>query len=236
MSRPFAEARQDSVRASTRDIVGFYFGYSDVQAGRIGWFVQLDSRTASGKIYLPPQVLPVRNLIVTQDGKISFQFEDNNQVRFDGHIDAEITGEFSYSNGRSFETHLSRIDEKWLTDKYAGFAGLYSNVRFVAEAGDLVGEELLLFPQSDGLGGILTTYEGVPGNISALTNVQTSNGAITFEVVTNEDVQKLTGQLLADKVVIKKLGNNNPQPEPITLPKRKNLKDSLSSSQTTVPQ
>jgi hypothetical protein len=234
-SRPFAAPRPDAVDATPkRQIDGWYLGYSEVTAGRIGWFLQLDSQAASGKIYLPPQILTLRNLVITRDDRVSFQFEDNDQARFDGNMKAGITGKFFYSNGRSFETHLTRIEEKWLTQEYAVFAGLYSNVKFVEEAGDLIGAELLLIPQADGLGGILTFYEGVPGNIYALTNVQFKNRTISFAIVTGEGIQNFTGQLSPDNITIRKVVSKGPEPDPIALPKQKKLVDLL-SNQTTVP-
>lgn len=234
-SRPFTAPRLDSVGAiPERQIDGWYLGYSEVPAGRIGWFLQLDSQAASGKIYLPPQILTLKNLVITRDDKVSFQFADNDHAGFDGDINTGITGKFSYSNGSSFETHLTRIEEKWLTPEYASFAGLYSNVKFVEEAGDLVGAELLLIPQSDGLGGILTLYEGVPGNIYALTNVQIKNRTISFAIVTSEGTQNFTGQLSSANIVIKKVVNESPEPDSIVLPKQKKLVDLL-SNQTTVP-
>jgi hypothetical protein len=234
--QPFAAGRPDYFAAtSEREIDGWYFGYSEVPAGRIGWFLQLDSRAASGKIYLPPQILTLRNLVVSRDGKVSFKFEENDLARFDGDINDGITGKFSYSDGRTFETHLTRVQDKWLTQEHAIFAGLYSNVKFVEEAGDLVGAELLLIPQADGLGGIFTLYEGVPGNIYALTNVQTKNRAISFAIVTSDGIQNFTGQLASDNIILRRVVKESPESEPIALPKRKKLVESLSSTQTTIP-
>ena len=233
-SRPLTAAGTDSVATTERQVDGWYLGYSEVPAGRIGWFLQLDSQAASGKIYLPPQILPLRNLVITRDDKISFQIEDKDRARFDGDINAGIAGKFFYSNGRSFEAHLTRIEEKWLTQEYAVFAGLYSNVKFVEEAGDLVGAELLLIPQADGLGGILTLYEGVPGNIYALTNVQIKNRAIRFAILTSEGIQNFTGQLSSDNIIIRKVNHESPETDSIALPKQKKLVD-LTSNKTTVP-
>jgi hypothetical protein len=234
-SGPFTTATSHSFEAAPDpQIDGWYFGYSEVPAGRIAWFLQLDSRVASGKIYLPPQVLNVRNLVITRDGKVRFQFGDNDQARFDGDLNAGITGKFFYSNGRSFETHLTRVEEKWLTQECAVFGGLYSNVRFVEEAGDLIGTELLLIPQADGLGGILTLYEGVPGNIYALTNVQMKDHTIAFAIVTSRGIENFAGELSSDNIVIRKIVNERPEPDAIALPKQRLLVD-LSSSQTTVP-
>lgn len=236
-SRPSAEAPADSFGApSDRQIDGWYFGYSEVPAGRIGWLLQLDIRTASGKIYLPPQILTLKNLVITPDGEVSFQFEDNNQVTFEGNLkDGVITGKFSYSEGSSFKTRLTRVEEKSFTQEYAVFAGLYSNVKFVEQAGDLVGAEILLIPQANGLGGIFTLYEGVPGNIYSLTNVQIKNRTISFAIVTNNGVQNFIGQLSSDRIIVNRVGSERPEPEPITLPKRKDFVESLSSGNTTVP-
>lgn len=230
-----APQSDSSTASSEGQVDGWYYGSSEDPTGRVSWFLQLDSRTSSGKIYLPPQILTLRNLVI-QSGKVSFEFgENSDDARFDGMINDGLTGKFSYLNGRSFEAHLTRIEEQWLNQNYAAYAGLYSNVRFVEEAGDLVGAELLLVPLATGLGGSLTEYEGVPGNIYALTNVQMKDGSIAFAVVTHNGLRNFNAELSSDKVVIKRTANQNIEPNPLLLTKRKNLVDSLSSNHTTVP-
>jgi hypothetical protein len=231
-SQSSTPARADSPIATARQLSGWFLGYSDAPAGRISWFLKLDSQTASGDIYLAPQVLALRKVSLTQDGKVSFEFGDKGEARFEGHISTGVTGKFYYSNGQTFETHLTRIDERWLSGENAAFAGVYSNVKFVPDAGDLVGEELLLIPLTSGFGGSLIFYEGVPGNIYALTDVESKNGTISFAIITHEGTQKFTAQLSSGTVILKKIANETPASNPSVLPKAKTLSEALSSQTT----
>jgi len=206
-------------------INGLYHGYSDVSAGRIHWLLQLDSQTGDGRLYLPPQILVVHHFSINPSGAVALELEDEGNVvgRFDGYSRTSgITGEFKYKDGREFKTQLTKINERLIEAESSVLAGLYSNVRYVAEGGDLIGAELLLIPEQDHLGGSLTLYEGVPGNIYALDGQKLANGSVRFTIRTHNGPRTFIGQVSDDVITISDEKSPN---ETFLLPKRRSLRD-----------
>jgi len=185
---------------------GYYFGTSNVPAGRISWFLRLDSVKGIGELYLPPQIIQLRSIVLKPNGDFSFSLlEDKRLVaKFEGRIDGNIRGSFVYADGHTITATLDEVRPEWFEQETASYAGVYSDVKYVQEAGDLVGTELLLIPQANNLGGSLTVYEGVPGNIYALSDVRLSGRTIQFSIVTGTGIEKFSGQLSSDKIILEK--------------------------------
>ena len=185
---------------------GYYSGISDVPAGRISWFLRIDSEKGTGELYLPPQIIHLRSIVLKPNGDLSFNLvEDERSVaRFEGRLDGNIRGSFVYADGHTITATLEEVRQDWFQQETASYSGVYSNVKYVEEAGDLVGTELLLIPQANSLGGSLTVYEGVPGNIYALSDVRLSGRSIQFSIVTSTGLKKFSGELSSDKIILEK--------------------------------
>jgi hypothetical protein len=229
---PVVQSRANSKKL---EVKGFYYGLTKTEVGNVHWFLELDSNATVGKLYLPPSILSVSRIAIDPAGNTTFQIEDNSRTvaTFNGQLTKDIKGKFVYVDGRQFETELTRIDEKWFSREEAVHAGLYSNVKYVEEAGDLVGAELLLIPKESGLGGSLTIYEGVPGVAYALSDIQIVGRHISFEIVTSGGKRKYSGQLGPRELSIERL-NTDEIVSKFRLPKRHDVSDTFEAG-TTVP-
>lgn len=212
---------------------GYYAGTSDINVGRVGWFLRLDSESGNGELYLPPRIIQLRDIKLKPDGPLDFNLIENGKsfAKFEGQLDGSIQGKFTYLDGNFITTTLEEVQAIPIQHQVAAYVGFYSNVRYVEEAGDLVGMELLLIPHKNSLVGSLTQYEGVPGGIHALSDVKLLGDSIEFSVITHHGIEGFSGKLSSGGLIVKKVGSDQAS---ASLPKISGWMDSLRLKSTTV--
>ncbi len=218
------------------NIEGLYFGVSDNQLGRRAWLLRL--KKGEGILYMPPNNLAIPQVEISPTGHINFQSNvglGNVTYSFRGQFTSNtIQGEFRLSSVRpssektsSAEVALQRIDLSSLNKK--NVAGLYSNVQYVEEGGDLVGEDLILIPYQEELIGIFTSYENEM--IPYAVNIKQSKNKIKFNIKTDDGEQNFQGLISARSI---KLWRNDmkadPEAEPMILPRKQLLSDILTKA------
>lgn len=198
--------RNDNTSAD-QNIEGLYFGVSDNQLGQRAWLLRLEK--GKGILYMPPGNLIISRVEVSSTKHINFQSNaglGDVAYNFIGQVVSNtIQGEFQFSPAGlsnekrvTAEVLLQRIDASSLNDK--NVSGLYSNVQYVEEGGDLVGDDLILIPYDEKLIGIFTSYENemTPYAVDILQqgnkirfNMNTENGEQSFQGLTSSKEVKL---------------------------------------------
>lgn len=213
-----AEQRQTSggeqdTGVMTQSLKGIYYGVSEDQGGQIVWIVYLDSETSMGRLYAPPANVKLSHIKTNAAGKVTFHLEDekSEEVKpsiggadiFDGYITQDgIAGVFKLANSYTIQVSLKKVG----CEPSAGsIGGLYTNVKYVEDAGDLVGAELLLIPYCNGFIGAFTPYEGVPGNIYALIKPQVSGNNLQFAIKTNKGMEHFSGTIKSSQIMLKRM-------------------------------
>lgn len=223
---------------------GLYFGESNEQKGRRAWFFYFDPEKGKGSLYMPPNNLELHMKTISSD-QITFRSETalgGIIYSFDGQfISNSIRGNLYIKRIRpSAKENVSRTSitlrklDAHTSNKGGGvnISGLYSNVKYNEEGGDVVGEELILIPSEEGFEGIFTSLsnEMIP---YLITNIVQSGNALQFDVCTGSGEETYRGTLLPQKVMLKRDDvNTNPDAEQILLFKKRDLFDILTGTQS----
>ncbi len=208
----------------TNVISGLYFGSFESEYGNLAWL--LEFKNGHAKLYVPPNNLDIRNLELKPEGSISFETEKglgDLHYKFSGQIiNDSLEGTIDLFSLRPFKANvtLRRIDTNRL--KQPEFYGLFSNVEYIEESGDLVGDELIILPISNDLFGIYTSYEN--GMISYATKIKRDGNSIKLNIQTEDGVLSFSGFLSLGelRLVLITEESESTQTE-IVLPKRREV-------------
>lgn len=221
----------DDKSSTNSSLEGLYFGVSNNELGQRAWLIRITKN--KGILYMPPNNLEIPKLEITSAGSINFQSDvglGGKSYSFNGQIISKsIQGEFdllsgSHSDGKTtkFKTALQKIDLSSLNDMY----GLYSNVQYVEEGGDLVGEDLILIPSNKKMSGVFTSYENemIPYAI----DVKQQGNKMKFNINTRNGEQNFQGLISSEKFNFWRNNvNDDPETKPVTLIKKQQLSDFL---------
>lgn len=221
----------DDLTSAALNIEGLYFGVSNNNSGQRAWLLRL--KKGRGVLYMPPNNLEIPKVEITSIGGIIFQSDvglGGKFYSFKGQINSSsIDGEFSLLfdsdlDGKTakFKTTLQKIETPSLKDIY----GLYSNVRFVEEGGDLIGEDLILIPYNKKISGVFTSYENemIPFPII----FKGREDKIKFSIKTRNGEQSFQGLISSERFNFWRINvNGNAETNPITLTKKQQLSDFL---------
>jgi len=194
---PRAQANQrKGSTAANQSSEDFYFGSYTNQFCRCAWFLSLDLANRRGRLFKRPTVLDLTNVEVSETGRITFRTKmdfGNVIYRFEGDQGPNgITARID-SIGADAETDetpittdpvlLEKVTLSVQKPQSRDFSAVYSNVRYVEESGDLVGEELILFWHGNEPRGIFLMYEGEQMDPLAISDVSLSGPNLKFRVL-----------------------------------------------------
>jgi hypothetical protein len=227
----------------SQEISGFYFGTSQSQSEEIAWFLKIDFESKTGSLYMPPEVLKLS--IVKSDETNQFSFRSNTGF---GDVIYEFKGEISRTgmrgtiyqiypdskNNQTFEVLLQRFTPDSLSGSNdTEINGMYSNVKYIEDSGDLFGKELILISTSDGFVGLFTPFEGVPTTQYALMNIKRNENNLQFSLQTKNGIENYTGKILDNRIMLKHINRPNGSPE--VLLKNKSLSETLNLQRSDKP-
>lgn len=237
-------SRDNSVPVN-QSLEGIYFGTSDNhQLGRRAWLLRLDSRAGRGWLYMPPNNLELSHVELSPTGRLTFRSDvglGDIAYNFDGQLTADgITGTFhiirTQPSGNegigNASVALRKLDARLLDEeRAANIGGLYSNVEYNEEGGDLIGAELILIPDSEGMIAIFTSYENEMLPYAAA-NITQSGATLQFRTRTESGEESYQGTLSAERITLRRDDvNADSEAEPIVLFKRKSLPDILARAE-----
>jgi hypothetical protein len=197
--------------------------------------LHINAKRSSSVLYLPPELLSITKLNLTSSGQLTFQTTGTAgeiTYSFSGQVSSDdIRGKFlTERKGRTVSEKLNEAEvvlQKIDLENVAKhpIAGLYSNMRYHEESGDVVGAMLILIPREKGIIGTFTPYDGSLTPY-AIYNVQYSdkNKRLVFEIEKQGGKEPYSGAVSAGSVRIK-LSDSKAFPNATTLilPKRKSL-------------
>ena len=210
-------AKKDQINAA-QDIDGFFFGVSLDHSARVAWFVKLNTKTGSGSLYVPPGPVKLSEVKINTNGQLTFRSDaafGDVVYEFSGLVSqARIQGTIRRIRPKSVEDAeeliLNRLNMNYaIGDNNAKVSGMYSNVKYIEESGDLVGKEVILIQTSEGLAGILTSYEGEPSDPYALTNAEVSGKSLRFAIQTRNGTENYEGLFSANRIKLKRVDIQN---------------------------
>ena len=221
-------------RTTNQTLTGLYLGISDGHLGNRAWLLSLDSRTGRGILYMTPNNLELVDLKFSQSGRLTFRsVKDIGDViyLFDGTVGASgIAGQFrntrqgqgENAETPSFPVTMTKLDLS-SSGSRLGVSGLYSNVRYSAEGGDLIGAELVLFWHGGKPAMIFTSYNNEMLPYSA-TNIVQSRNIIRFRVRTATGEESYSAVISAQRTTLRRIdAKADPSAWPVILRKRKEL-------------
>jgi hypothetical protein len=226
----------NSIQNDIQTLDGYYYGVSKDGFGQRAWFLQFDSEKKTGFFYLPPGLRKISQITVGVTGQVSFrtggviggvlynfsgQFNQNN---LRGVIKTTRLGRKTSENLNETEVSFEKIDMRnLLMAQPSPLYGLYSNVEYHQDGGDLIGFDLILFPTTKGIRGIFTPYdEGV--TTYALLNVKNTGNKLEFEIETQEGKEHYSGSITPKIVKLRRDdAEANLKMPPWVLPKKKTI-------------
>lgn len=234
---------RDSVLVN-QSLEGVYFGTSDNQLGRRAWLLRLDSRTGRGSLYMPPNNLELSHVEMSSTGRLTFRSEvglGDVTYSFDGQVTSSgITGTFHITRAQpsaneeigSVPVTLRKLDAQLLNERQtANIGGLYSNVEYNEEGGDLIGAELILIPNGEEITGIFTSYENEMLPYAAV-NITRSRNTVQFRTHTESGEESYQGTLSRERITLRHDSvNADSEAEPMVLFKRRSLPDILARAE-----
>jgi hypothetical protein len=173
----------------------------------LAWFLKLDTKTGSGSLYSGPGTIDLEGVRFDEAGQLVFHSppaQGDVVYEFDGSVE---------NNGIRGRIHTHAASEQEGTDSVVNiefqrvsstdntgtgigdYGSVYSNIEYVAEAGDVVGTELVLLPTPEGLGGCMTVCEGEPAGPYALINAQVSGKTVRFTIQTEDGPEQYQADL-----------------------------------------
>ena len=212
----------------------YYFGVTNSGSERRAWLVKLGAK--GGVLYMPPGNLRIRHPSISGAGNVSFETEPGLggvSYRFAGRFEQEkILGEFRTSSaepnvGSSTGVAVT-LERMPITTARNALSGFYSNVQFVEEAGDLVGQEVILISAGNQLVGVFTSYESeiIPFSFYP----KQVGKKVEFEIITASGTEQFKGFISPKKIQIRRTdADADPKSEPMILPRKKGLDDFLMS-------
>ena len=208
-------------------INGIYYGTSEGDSGRRAWLLKIENDDSV--LYSPPANLTIRQITRGPKGEITFETEraiGDLYYKFVGRIVEErFEGVFESTNSRTStkaSTTLRRLDRSLL--KKGENSGLFSNVEYVEQGGDLVGSELIVIPFLDNLTGIYTSYENEMTPYA--TKIEQNGDKISFHLQTGEGIERFDGKLSRNEVRLDySAADGTREVEQIVMPKKKDLID-----------
>ena len=232
----------DADRRATRPLMqragGLYFGVSQGDDGECGWLLWIDGKSSHGKLYAPPEMLDLSQLEVFTGGRVIFRsgiafgelvysFEGRIHLnKILGTLQANRLKGPPRAGKNKFSLSFRRIAGD-LTGRRErrGVSGVYSNVEYVEEGGDLIGTELVLIQRGRELEGILTKYEGAPNGSLPIRGAVTSGGKLRFTTRGDAGIEEYSGEVTMGKPV---LTLRNSAVGKVVLPRRKDLHEMFS--------
>lgn len=241
-------ASQNSEDAASQRLEGLYFGVSDNQLGRRAWLFRLDPQTGRGSLYIPPNNLELSHIEAKPTGRLTFHSDvglGDVTYSFDGQVTSDgIKGKFYIARARpsakeeigSAMVTLRKLDAQPSHERQAAnISGLYSNVDYNEEGGDLTGEELIIIPDREGLIGIFTSYENEMLPYAAV-NITQSQDGIQFRTRTETGEETYRGTLSPKKITLRRNDTNaNAGAEPMVLFKKKEMLEILAKGEASQP-
>jgi hypothetical protein len=202
--------------AVDQNLEGIYFGTSENRLGHRAWLLRLNSVTGEGTLYMPPDNLKLLEVKLSSTGKLTFRSDatlGEMIYLFDGQVTSNgIRGTFHFTQNQSpinkktgsAEVVLQKLETQSLSKERAeGISGLYSNVKYNEEGGDLVGEDLIFIPLKKGLAAILVSYENEMLPYAAVSILRSGN-EIRFEIHTEAGVETYVGSVSTEKIVLRR--------------------------------
>jgi hypothetical protein len=234
---PQSQARDSSKDRGdkSQELSGFYFGSSQSQSDEIAWLLKIDMNPREGSLYMPPEVLKLSIVKPDQSNNLSFRsnagfgdavYEFNGQINQTG-IRGTMAQKYpNPASNNTFNVVLNRFDASPLGEnRNFKINGMYSNVKYIEDSGDLIGKELIFISTSNGFVGILTSFEGVPTKPYALVDVKLIESNLQFSIRTNNGVENYNGKISNNRIAIKRIDVPNGQSE--VLIKNKSLSEIL---------
>ena len=225
---------------------GFYFGSSSGELGSRAWFLLLDFGTHRGKLHMPPGNLELTHLEISQVGRITFRSaKDIGDLiyQFEGHLQPNgIVGQFNLiratPQGEKAFAMAPVVVEKLEFPSNSRLSrnvtGVYSNVEYNSEGGDLTGEELILFWNGKKLTAVFTSYEG-DMTPYATEDVALTGTNIEFRVLMQSGEERYQGVFSRGRLKLRRTDVNvDPEASQMVLFKRKEIKDIFDKSKVSV--
>ena len=231
--------RQRSVpspaRPTNQTLTGFYFGISENQLGKRGWLFNLDSNIGRGKLYMPPANPELVEVKLSQTGRLTFRsFKDVGDVvyLFDGVVSPSgIAGQLQiarednekHPESAALQVVLTKLDLSSAAVSTPSISGLYSNVQYSPEGGDLTGAELILFRHEGKLIVIFTSYENDMLPYLGIGMMQSRN-RINFSVRTPTGEERYSAVISRRRIDLRRIdGKADPHASQLSLTKRREL-------------
>jgi hypothetical protein len=202
---------QDPSGPNIQILDGFYLGTSKDHFGQRAWFLQFDSRKKANYLYMPPGLRKLISITLDQSSNLAFRSEAGSVIySFYGRIKpGGIEGTFqviqdSYENRGEVNVFLQKIELQRIgREMGAGIYGLYSNVEYNEDSGDLTGADLILIPNTDQLLGIFTDFENEMTPYTIL-NPKYSEGKLEFEIDRPNGKAHYSGPLSTKRVILRR--------------------------------
>lgn len=170
---------------SVASFSGLYFARSASNA----WVVRISSN-GEGALYAPPLTLKIVAVDVNQH-TFSFETEtlDDRSYRFRAERRRKgLQGTVTVAGRMGKVIASSEVSLTKLPESLPSNWGLYSNIQFIEESGDVFGTALLLAPDSAAVIGFYTIYESDQRDPLPLENPKLSRNKLTFSVREGKEV------------------------------------------------
>ena len=198
---------------------GIYFGSSDTQFGHSAWFLSLEAGQRRGKLYMPPGVLELKDVKISEAGRITFRTEagiGDVLYQFEGEPGPKgISGRFDFIRAEpgtaeevfaKAEVTLEKVNLPVANQQSRNVSGVYSNVGYSARGEDLTGQQLILFSSATGWQGIFMWYEDLEP--LALTNVTLTGANLKFRVRGDFGEQNYSGTFYGNRIQLRRTDPN----------------------------
>jgi hypothetical protein len=198
---------------------------------QIGWAFCFELG-GKGKLYMPPLALDFLSLKRDPNGRVEFRTEAEPGGEFYFLVTGTVVGE-----GMSGVLEYVSVQQGTASRRYSiqgyvmgknirqdRWSGLYSNLRYVEETGDLVGVSFMYFDDLQRPVGLICFYEGQGGPILGFDKVERINDhQIRFRTQSFTGVENYTAVFSADSVTISRNDITPPLSIPsVVLPRQHN--------------
>ncbi|PYV38608.1 MAG: hypothetical protein DMG06_25275 [Acidobacteria bacterium] len=215
-SKPVASDKLLAVKQRAVSVPsGIFSGSSKDQYGERAWLVCLDPANRKGKLYLPPDVLDLslsdlNEPIVLQSqkgyGDLVYVLELNLTERLlVGTISTQRQVANTSKQLLKAEVSLEPVafQDGW-SELLQAPSGVYSNLKYVEEGGDLLGTELVLIRRSGGAAvGLITRFEGGPDGPYLLLDTNLRGDFLRFVIRTIHGKEVYSGVLSSSRLELK---------------------------------
>jgi hypothetical protein len=187
---------------------GIFLGGSRDQYGERAWLVCLDSSARQGTLYLPPDILrlsfqnPKGSLVLESQkafGDLVYVFElkPTEQLLVGAVSTLRLSGNLRKPLRKSDVSLQALHDGHSLLEEPFG---VYSNLKYLEQAGDLLGSEVILFRRKDSAVGLITRFEGAPDGPYLLSDTILTGSSVRFSIISIHGRESYSGLLSSNRL------------------------------------